>query len=279
MRADNPLTENFILNHPVDAARVLETLSPQHCVAFLQAIDEEHAARLLHFFMPGYTGRCLLLMSDDLLNYFTQHGMADVSRALGGLASDQQQSIMQRLGSRLSRQLNNRLSYPGASVGRYFTQRCPVLPATMSTEQALEQLEDMDYEDGCHLNVVDDEHRLLGSIDMARLLTAGKHQTLAKLISKQERPQLLISSQMLELDSHKGWLSYRQLPVVDRHGVYMGELDYEIVRQFQQEFQHTQQHPEAFGSLLSLAGVYWLSVSWLLDCVLGSSDKPDHRGS
>ena len=273
MRADNPLTVHFLDNHPVDAARVLENLPVEHSVSFLEGIDDDTAARLVHFFMPSYAARCLMIMSTELLNHCTQQVLANVCRALTALQPEQQQSVIDRLSSRLARQVNSRLSYPGGGVGRYFNQSCPVLPASLTTAEALHQLEDIDYRDGCYLNVVDDNHRLLGNIDMARLLSAGRKDSLASLLSQHKRPAVLISSQMLELDEHRGWLSYRQLPVVDRNGVYMGELDYDIVREFQQEYRNPRRQTEAFGSLLSLAGVYWLSVSWLIDCLLGSDNQ------
>ena len=275
MRANNILTENFLVKHPVDAARVLEKLSAQHCMAFLLEIDEQLAAQLYHYFMPTYAARCLPLMSAGLLDSCAQHALADVCRALPKLDAEQQRSILNKLSARLARQVKNRLSHPTASVGRYFTQNCPVLPASLTTNEALHQLEDMTYDEGCLLNVVDNEHRLLGSIDMARLLSAGRKELLGKLLSPQKRPQILISSLLLELDDHEGWLSHRLLPVVDRNGVYMGELDYETVKQYQREFDYPQHKIEAFGGLLSLAGIYWLSVSWLLECLLGSSDTTD----
>jgi len=273
MRLDNPLTRHFLLNHPADAARVLENLSADHCVAFLQDIDNEQAAQLFHFFMPGFAGRCLPLMSTELLNSCAQHALADVCRCLPALESAQQQAIMDRLLTRLARQVKGRLLYPIGTVGRYYSQNCPVLPVSLTSGEALEQLEQLDYDEGCQLNVVDDDHRLLGSIDLTRLLNAGRKSRLAQLLSRQKRPTVLISSQLLDIMDHPGWLNHRLLPVVDRNGVYMGELNYESLRMYGEDLSHPGQQREAFGSLLSLAGVYWLSVSWLLDCLLGGSDS------
>ena len=273
MLADNPLSEQFIENHPVEAARVLETLSPQHTVHFLQEVEHEKAVHLLHYFMPAYTARCLLIMSDKLLNDFTQHTIGDVCRAFPTMNVEQQQATIQRLSSRLARQVKNRLSYPADSVANYFSQRCPIFPGSLATGEALRQLEDMNYDEGCPINVVDDEHKLVGCIDSARMLTASRKELLGKLVSTHKRPRILISSRIIDVESNQGWLTYRHLPVVDRNGVYMGELDYETVRQYQQQTEYLHQPTEAFASLLSLAGVYWLSASWLLECLLGGTAK------
>jgi Mg/Co/Ni transporter MgtE len=279
MQADNPVTENFLLDHPVDASRVLENLPPQHCVAFFEDIDHQQAARLFHFFMPASGARCLPLMSADLLNDCAQHALADVCRCLPALSADQQQSVMDRLSSRLARQVSSRLRYPGGTVGRHYSQSCPVLPVSLTIGEALNQLEEASYEDGCQLNVVDDEHKLLGSIDLTRLVSANRKSRLGQLLSRQKRPHLLISSLLLDVTDHPGWLNHRLLPVVDRNGVYMGELDYETVRKYGQDVLHPEHNREAFSSLLSLAGVYWLSVSWLLDCLLGASDRDSKKDS
>jgi len=156
MRLDNPLTEHFLINHPADAARVLENLPADYCVAFLQDLDDEQAARLFHFFMPGFAGRCLPLMSSELLNNCAQHALADVCRCLPALESAQQQVIMDRLLTRLARQVKGRLLFPIGTVGRYYSQSCPVLPVSLTSGEALAQLEQLDYDDGCQLNLVDD---------------------------------------------------------------------------------------------------------------------------
>jgi len=170
------------------------------------------------------------------------------------------------------------LLFPIGTVGRYYSQSCPVLPVSLTSGEALAQLEQLDYDDGCQLNLVDDDHRLLGSIDLSRLLTAGPESRLAQLLSRKKRPAVLISSPLLDIMDHPGWLNHRLLPVVDRNGIYMGELDYETLRKYGEDFSQPVQHREAFSSLLSLAGVYWLSVSWLLDCLLGASNNDHKKG-
>ena len=82
---------------------------------------------------------------------------------------------------------------------------------------------------------------------------------------------------MQEMINHPGWISNRQLPVVDRNGVYLGELDYETIVSYQTESNLDRKPLEPFGSMLSLAGIYWLSVSWILENVFSNTNK-NHRG-
>ena len=275
MQANNPLTRNFIENHSASAARVLETLPAEQCVAFLEEINREQAVKLFHYFMPRFAARCLLIMSNDLLEDCTQQALSEVCRALLSIDQAQQKIITDRLGSRLLKQVQARLQYPVDSVARFFSLHCPVLAASATVGEALRQLENVNFDDGCQINIVSDDHKLLGNIDMARLLSASRKELLGKLISRARRPQLLISNRMNDIASNEGWLNYRQLPVVDRHGVYMGELDYETVSKYQTENQL--QPTEAFGGMLSLAGLYWLSASWLVDCLIGGTSRKNRE--
>lgn len=277
MLSENPLTLSFVQHHPIDAARVLEKLSPEYSVAFMQAIDEKPAARLFHYFMPGYAARCLSIMEDRLLNVCGEHTVSDLCRALLGMDADLQRAIIDRLQHGSAREVRARLRYPSDSVARYFTHSCPVLTGRVTAGDALKRLENMTYRDGCMLYVVDDEHHLQGSLDITRLLNAGRNESLARLLPRQRHPQILISTPLFDVEQHEGWLNHRQLPVVDRNGIYMGELDYETVTVYGQQMRHRQQPTEAFSSLLSLAGVYWLSASWLLDCLLGRSTDGNSR--
>ena len=39
MKVDNPLSREFILRYPVNSARVLEQVSPEHVAAYLKELD------------------------------------------------------------------------------------------------------------------------------------------------------------------------------------------------------------------------------------------------
>ncbi len=270
MLADNPLTNKFIDEHPLEAARVLEKLPVENCIEYFQDIKPEQIGRLFHYFLPTFSVRCLQKMPEDILNIATQYAMSDVCRSLLGQETLVQQSIFDRLNAKLASQLKSRLKYPSDSVARLFTQQCPVIPSSLSVGEALKQIERTKQEGECQINVVDDEHKLLGGVNVSGLLMADKKDSIKKYISPQKRPHVLVGSRISDVENNKGWLRFRQLPVVDRNGIYLGELDFVDLKSFEQGG-IGQQREEGFGALLSLAGLYWLSVSWLMGLLFDES--------
>ncbi|TNF38575.1 MAG: hypothetical protein EP315_01085 [Gammaproteobacteria bacterium] len=265
MKADNALTTTFIEQHPVAAARALEHVLPESVVMLLEELDESLACLLFRYFMSDYAALCLVNMSDRLVSECAERIPVDMCRVLLQLESEQRQVIVNRLTSNARKQVQMRLDYPVGSIGTSLKTDSLIFTSGLSVGDVLKRMEKLKKVDGFRLNVVDEQHRLLGSLGTARLLSADKHTKIETLLSKQKRPPVLVTGNMSEMMNHPGWISNRQLPVVDRDGVYLGELDYEAVLAYHETFIHDRKPLEPFGSVISLAGVYWLSVSWLLE--------------
>ncbi len=277
MKPDNLLTTRFIEHHPVAAARSLEPVSPESVVLFLENIDISLACLLVRYFMSDYAALCLLNMSDKFLSECAEQIPVDMCRIVLQLDNDQRQALVDRLSGSARKQIQQRLEYPPGAVGSSIKTDCLIFSSGLTVSDVLKRMEKLKKIDGYRLNVVDDDHKLLGSLGTAKLLSADKNTKIDTLLSKQKRPHILVTAYMHEMINHPGWISNRQLPVVDRNGVYLGELDYETVVSYQQESMLDRKPLEPFGSMLSLAGIYWLSVSWLLESLFSNKNK-NHRG-
>lgn len=276
MKPDNPLTTKFIEHHPVAAARSLEYVLPESVVMFLESIEESLACLLVRYFMSDFAALCLVKMSDKLLSECAEQIPVDICRVLLQLDIEQRQSVLGRMSGNARKQILQRLEYPAGAVGTSIKTDCLIFSSGLTVSDVLKRMEKLKRIDGYRLNVVDDDHKLLGSLGTAKLLSADKHTKIDMLLSKQKRPHVLVTAYMHEMINHPGWISNRQLPVVDRNGVYLGELDYETVVSYQEESMLDRKPLEPFGSMLSLAGIYWLSVSWLLESLF-SNKSNNHR--
>lgn len=278
MKATNLFTKAFIRDHPAQAARALEHVSHEHSVAFLEEIDDELAVQVIHFFIPAYALECCLRMSNDRVTDCAESYPEDLGRILSQASENEKKQVLDKIPFALGKHIQLRMNYPAGTVGAMFKRNCPVLPSSMTVAEASRQLDKTRHAEDCPVIVVDDAHKLQGNVDPARLLLADKNMTLNTLLTRKKRPSVLVSSFLYDIENHPGWLSYRQLPVVDREGIYMGELDYETVRMYESDYGELKTR-EPLTDLLSLAGVYWLSVTWLLSSVFGgqAENKKDTR--
>ena len=276
MKADNPLTTKFIEHHPVAAARSLEHVLPESVVLFLESIDESLACLLMRYFMSDYAALCIVKLSDKLLSECAEQIPVDVCRILFQLENKQRQDNVERLSGSVRKQIQQRLEYPVGVVGTAIKTDCLIFSSEQTVADVLKRMEKLKKIDGYRLNVLDENHKLLGSLGTAKLLSADKNSKIETLLSKQKRPHILVTGYMQEMINHPGWISNRQLPVVDRNGVYLGELDYETIVSYQTESNLDRKPLEPFGSMLSLAGIYWLSVSWILENLFSNKNK-NHR--
>lgn len=273
MKADNALTKRFIEHHPVAAARSLEHVLPDSVVLFLESIDESLACLLVRYLMSDYAALCLEKMSDKLLSECAEQIPVDLCRILFQLDQEQRQSVVERLSGSVRKQIQQRLEYPVGAVGTSIKTDCLIFSSDLTVGDVLKRMEKLKKIDGYRLNVLDENHKLLGSLGTAKLLSADKNSKIEILLSKQKRPHILVTGYMQEMINHPGWISNRQLPVVDRNGVYLGELDYETVVSYQEESSLDRKPLEPFGSMLSLAGIYWLSVSWILENLFSNKNN------
>ena len=157
------------------------------------------------------------------------------------------------------------LKYPTASAGLLLDPVVDMLPAEVTVAGAIRAIERYKRSVGCNLYVIDEAQHLVGVVEIGTLLKSNRHLRLRDIMNKKTY-RISSFAKADTLLAHPGWAMRHSLPVVDRDNTLVGTLEY---NRLQDEFGGIEEAttPDSLDSLLSFAGLYWLTVAQLIDSV------------
>ena len=268
MKTDNPLTSEFLISFPTESARVIEEISPSHAAALFAELPVQTGAQVMASMLPVKAVACIdamaVSMAAKLLTALPTSSSANIFRLL---PLTKRSEITELITNKTLRKISHYLKYPAASAGALLNPEVVMLPENVTVADAIRRIERLHYPASCEVYIVDDAHHLTGMIALGKLMTSIHHSRLRDVMS---RKVYSISARATaeSLLSHPGWLTWQKLPVVDHSNTLVGVLDYKKLRASVGEIE-TDSQRDPMESLLSLVGLYWLSLAQLLDSVLG----------
>jgi magnesium transporter len=267
MNVDNALSREFLLNYPVEAARVLEQVSADDVAALLMVLPVDTGIAVLTFMLPDMAADCLARMTTTTaVTYFNELPVSTTARIYRLLEPAKQNELHERLSEKVRSRLERHLLYPSSSVGAMLDPLMDVLPENISVAEALHRIDRLQHPASCEIYVVDDTQRLVGMIDLGNLLAARHHARLRDVISHKTQA-VSVHASAESLLTHPGWEARRRLPVVERDNSLIGVLDHRRLQDTIGETAITGKH-DPLDNLLSLMGLYWLSMAQVLDSLL-----------
>lgn len=268
MKMTNRLTLGFLREHPQDAAQVLEQLPLDMRLSLLEAVPEEDAASLLEFLLPASAGACLQAMTAEQAGGMLSHtSIPCTARILATMNRATGQRVLQQIPKQHRQRIRQSLRHPAATVGSIMETDYFVLPQDITVTEAIKRVERSDKSISGEVYVVGPAFRLVGMIALDTLFKAGR-QLSVRSIMEHDSASLAVHARIKTLPSRQEWQQVRSLPVVDAEGVVIGLLDYGRLLQAVGETALEQQASDAFASMMSIAGLYWLAIAQLIDAVI-----------
>ena len=270
MVAKLALSHSFVLQHPDEAARVLEQLAMPDVAALLQELSPVTAGAVLDAMMPRLAAACLGNMevpqAARILAEIPVNSAARIHRLLN---TDQRKQVARQLGARFRNRMRKVLDYAALSAGDLMNPNVDMLTQNLLVADALRRIERYRQAVKCEIYVVDQQHRLVGVVETGVLLSAGLNVRLRQLLSRNVVPVSVYTANE-KLISHAGWDRHLRLPVVDGEQRLVGILDYAQVKGSLR--QEVAPH-DPIDNLVSIAGLYWLSLLQLLDSLLSNCNR------
>lgn len=270
MKIDNPLSEAFLQRYPSESARVLEKIPAEHVAAFLSAIPAEVITPVVVSMLPGSVAACLNHMENSAsVKFLSAMPACTVARIYRLLSKTRQQELSSSFSEKYHRQLISYLQYPADSVGALLHSGIDILPQSITVDDALHRLEDIDHAVGCDIFIINDEHQLVGVIQLGKLLTAKHHLRVRDIMST--RTNAISAHALIEsVAEHPAWNSRLKLPVIERDKTLLGIVQYSRLQQVLGESSSTVQR-DPLDAALSLVSLYWISLAQLLSSLMGIS--------
>lgn len=266
MGMDNAISQQFLVRHPVDAARVLEELSSADVAALLEEIPATVATTALITMLPNYSAACLSAMEpNDAAAMLSSMPVTNAARIFSLMGREKQKSLSKEISSKTRKRILRILNYRAMTAGDLMNPNVDMLLENLTVADAIRRIERYRQSVKCEIYVVDNLHRFLGVVDLGKLLTSRQQVRLCDVMSRSYKSVSVHASSESLLTSPV-WSGRQRLPVIESDNTLVGILDYERVKETVDKDYNLNRDP--MESLFSLAGLYWLTLVQLLDSLL-----------
>lgn len=230
MSEPNLLSRVFLENRPRAAAALLQDFTPEHCVEFLLEMPLEVIIPVIDGMASWPAARTLSLMpvglTADILRGLPD---AQAETLLRLMSNEQRAAVMTNMPAATAQGFANKLAYPISSVGAWMDTAVPCFTLDSSVDHCLDLVKRQQTHLGGIVIVVDERRRLVGLVQVEKLLTSDGHEQLASLLNTRVQP-LSARATLWEVEQHEGWTLFPSLPVVDRNHTMLGALSHSALR-------------------------------------------------
>lgn len=278
VKVENSVSQKFLLNYPIEAARTLEQVATEDITALFSELSFETSAPVLAALLPEKAVSCLELMKVSYTaKLLAEMPLSTSARLYRMLSTESQEAISVLFSDKMQKRLQRYIEYPPFSVGAMLDPWVDVLPETVTVGEAIRRIKKIKHPVKCELYIIDDAYKLVGMIELGRLLTSSHHAILRDIMSRKSQP-VSVHALTESLLTHPGWKTRRRLPVVERDKTLLGALEYQSVQETYGNSRIDLTH-DSMENLLSLASLYWISMAELLSSLFSmkKSGKEDKR--
>lgn len=267
---DAALSLAYMRVHPVQAARVLEGLSPEDAGALFERVPARIGATVLAAMLPQWAARCLRTLDDGrALELLAPMGTQPAVALLRHMPDARRRVLVAGLPTAIALASTLLLGYGQDTLGAWADPDIVVLPHDTRAGQALLHLRES-VSPHSTVFVADAARRLGGTVSLANLLQAPEAATLASLMA---RPVALLAAHapLAAAAAHPGWELASALPVVEPGDRLIGLMTHDaMARALRRAGTTNHDSPEdGSGALPPLfARGYWQVLSGLFAATL-----------
>jgi Mg/Co/Ni transporter MgtE len=266
MSVENSMSLQFLTRHPVDAARVLEQLSPLDVAALFEETPTNVAATALAAMLANSSAACLSVMDPETAAALLDSmPVTNAARIFSLLSQEKQKVLSKELSAKTRKRILRFLSYRALSAGDLMNPNVDMLMENLTVADAIRRIERHRQSVKCEIYIVDKLHRFLGFVDLGNLMTSRQQVRLRDIMGR-SLPTVSVHASSESLLNNSSWAGRRRLPVVESDNTLVGILDYERVKEAVDKDYNQNRDP--MENLFSLAGLYWLTLVQLLDSML-----------
>ncbi len=247
---DNARAAQLVVDlHPRDLADVIELLSPEHRIALIQALGPAFDYEVLSEIDETVRDQLSEALPNELLaKAVTELDTDDAAYVIENLEQADRDEILAHLpkGDRLA--LERQLEYPEESAGRLMQSDFVAVAPYWTIEQVIEHARETDDlpDTFAEIYVVDPAFRVLGTVDLSRLLRT-KREVLVSDIMETDLHVVLATADQEEVARQFERYGLMSAPVVDQNNKLVGVITVDDVVEVLQD--------EADEDMRALGGV------------------------
>lgn len=220
------LSNEFVVNYPARAARVVESLPLEEQLEELADLDDRALVALFDYFSPVHAGQLFALLDSERQKRVIDSVPPRLAVVLlAEFDEDKRETVMAAMGKLQRTDLERQLSFPENSAGRLMDGVFTICRKSMTVADALRELRASRVDRARSLFVIDDENRLAGRVNVQDLALEDADTPIRSIMQPAEavlsaidqREQIVALLNQYRLDS---------LPVVDAQERLIGVVRY-----------------------------------------------------
>jgi magnesium transporter len=223
------VNRQFLLEHPAQAADVIDGFGKAAAVELLVENEPETLARIWRYLSPARIDEIVPELPEKLLKQVL-HSVDPTALAMSLLriSEHSRDRCLELLPKRVQAEVRRLMDYPPGSAGRVMDSRVPSFRGEQPAGVTLEQLRQSKPKDLRQLFIVDSERRLLGTVEIQDLLIAEPTDQLKEIA----RPPTAAVSPFDDRDEVAEKLRNSHLdmlPVIDINGRLIGAIRHDAL--------------------------------------------------
>jgi magnesium transporter len=229
------LNRRFLLDHPIDAARLVESLDAAEAADTLADQEVESLIPVWRRVLPGDGARIMAELPHALtLELLSEMLPNEAVQFLNLMEQDRREQLLSDLKPEIGTEIRKLLSYPETSAGRLMNPMVESFRGTMTAADALHKLRAIGIHRAQSLFIVDDDNRMRSRVFIQDMAIADDDTPLAALerpVTEYVTPMASVDevAELLEKDRHA------DLPVIDAEGRLVGVISHASMVQSIQE--------------------------------------------
>jgi len=278
---ESRLLNAFTEAHPVEVARVLESLSSADAAEVMGDLPFDRLAQLLPWLAPLLAASSLELVEVNQAAAALSGTRHDIAVAIiRAMAPEPRSKVIASLSPAARKVTKGLLRYSQDTAGALMDPQALALTETVSAGDALNLIRRGARHALHYVYVVSEGQELVGVLNLPELMAARPDQLLG-LIAVRPVQSVSARAGWQAIVAHPAWKRFHALPVVEVGGRFVGVLRYASIRKLEERLLNTGPQDQGAQTAAALGELYGLGLRGLVESaaavVMGSSE-PD-RGS
>ena len=229
------LNRRFFQNHPEEALQHLETMDVEEAAGILNNQPESVVASLFERMVPIFAARIFVHLAEPVARaVLAECNPNNVVTLLGQLEPDERMRYLKLVSAGLQQELSGLMSYPEDSAGRLMDTRIHSFRETMTVQQCLRRIRELEFKPTRILYLVNADNRLVSQVEMQDLVLA-EPGTLLKSISLPLRAVSTPTDPREEVVAKFEEFKLIRLPVLNLDGQLIGVIRHDALAKAAEE--------------------------------------------
>lgn len=274
----NAFTLGLLAAHPQNAARTLESFSPEELAQFLTEIPATVSAGVVRELSPALAAACLSYSNPEKVSDIVQNLDTDMAgMILRRLDKSKRHEVVNHLPASNWIGLRMVLRYPADTVGSVMDPNVLSVHKEMPVANIIKNMKLFKNQLLHAVYITDRSHTFAGALDVRDLFFANERQLAGELMHKVDN--IVTARSTLHSTYHDDiWAGQSELPVVDHNRRFLGVLHQSSLNKALEHLVHHGNNENALAeTALALSELIWNACAGIFSGAVDSRTAVERR--